>query len=220
MEELQLQSGVYLSPTPAGAFYCCASPQEDPARHVLQSLFNRRRNPVLDSSTLEEWTDSSAEDATTLLYHMQRQSLVQGLNNPQTCPEGPLEEVVPFLLPALSGDGKALLADDQGFYVASSGFPHESAEELAALSASLGLLHKRHQGLLNRNLGYQGNAWTLSDAAGNSQIGFWPLFVGTQRFSLVISGLPRFNQKSFTRLVWSLGVRYGDQPENQQQPSK
>ncbi|BAO45714.1 roadblock/LC7 domain-containing protein [Thiolapillus brandeum] len=214
MENLQLQQGVYLAPTPAGAFYCSASPQEDPARHLLQSLISQRQSPVLDNASLEAWCGTSTEDATTLLYHMQRQSLVQGLSKPQICPEGPLEEVIPFLLPALSGDNKALLADDQGFYVASSGFPHESAEELAALSASLGLLHKRHQRLLNKNLGYQGNAWTLGDAAGNSQIGFWPLFVGTQRFSLVISGLPRFNQNAFSRLVWSLGIRYGDQPRN------
>lgn len=215
MEDLQLHTGLYLSPTPAGAFYYCASSQQDPARHLLQHLFQQRQFPALDDATLENATGSQAEDAATLLYHMQRQFLVQGLSRPQSCPEGPLEKVVPFLLPTLSGEGKALLADDQGFYVASCGFTHEAAEELAALSASLGLLHKRHQGLLNTNLGYQGNAWTLGDAAGNSQIGFWPLFVGKQRFSLVISGLPRFNQKAFTRLVWSLGIRYGNESKIQ-----
>ena len=138
MEGLQLQPGTYLSPTPAGAFYYCASSQDEPARQLLQSLFSRQQNPALDSALLEEWTGNAAVDATTLLYHMQRQYLVQGLSKPQSCPEGPLEEVVPVLLPALSGEGKALLADDQGFYVASSGFAHEAAEELAALSASLG----------------------------------------------------------------------------------
>jgi hypothetical protein len=211
MADMQLQPNTHLAPTPGGAFYCCASAQDDPARRLLQSLFSYQQSPLLDQASLETWTGSSAEDATALLYHMQQQSLVQGLEKPQSCPEGPLEEVLPFLLPALSGDGKALLADDQGFYVASSGFPHEAAEELAALSASLGLLHNRHQNLLNKNLGYQANAWTLGDAAGNSQVGFWPLFVGEQRFSLVIGGIPHFNHRSFTRLVWSLGVRYGDQ---------
>ncbi len=212
MGDMQLQENLHLAPTPAGAFYCCASPEQDPARRLLQSLFRQSESPLLGEINLEDWSGQSGDDATALLYHMQEQSLVQGLDKAQSCPEGPLEEVLPFLLPALSGDGKALLADDQGFYVASSGFPHEAAEELAALSASLGLLHKRHRSLLNKNLGYQANAWTLGDAAGNSQIGFWPLFVGEQRFSLVIGGLPCFNHRSFTRLVWSLGVRYGESP--------
>ncbi len=220
MQDYQLHQDTYLAPTPGGAFYCSASPQEDPARRLLQALFSMPASPRADSSQLEHWTGKQEEDAIQLLYLMQQETLIQGLEQPRICPEGPLEEVLPFLLPALSGEGKALLADDQGFYVASSGFPHESAEELAALSASLGLLHERHRRLLNNNLGYQASAWTLGDAAGNSQVGFWPLFIGDQRFSLVIGGLPRLNQNAFTQLVWVLGSRYGDRASAHNEPDQ
>ena len=51
------------------------------------------------------------------------------------------------------------------------------------------------------------------DAAGNSQLGFWPLFIDTQRFALILQGVPRFNQPVFTELVWALSTRYADRSE-------
>lgn len=209
MSEFILHEGAFISPTPAGAFYASASATEDPARRILQQLLQLDKTPSLTLSKLQAWTGQDAQDAQQLLYRLQTETLVQGFEKARSCPTGPLEEILPTLLPTLSGDGKALLADDQGFYVSSAGFPHEAAEELAALSASLGTLHQRHKSLLSNNLGYHTSAWTLSDAAGNSQIGFWPLFIGDQRFSLVVGGLPRLNQHTFTQLVWVLGIRYG-----------
>jgi hypothetical protein len=210
MDQFIVHEDVYIAPTPAGAYYYSASAKPDPARQLLQALFCKEETPLLSADQLEKWCDSDSSTARLLLYHMQSRSLLQAFDEPHSCPNVPLEELLPSLLPTLSGDGKALLADDQGFYVASSGFPHEAAEELAALSANLGILHHRHKRLLSNNLGYQTSAWTLGDAAGNSQIGFWPLYVGTQRFSLVIGGVPRLNHNSFTQLVWSLGIRYGE----------
>ncbi|HID45409.1 MAG TPA: hypothetical protein EYP34_06615 [Chromatiaceae bacterium] len=209
MSDFILHEGTFISPTPAGAYYASASPTQDPARRVLWQLLQLDNTPSLTLAKLQAWTGEDEQHAQQLLYHLQTETLVQGFEQPQTCPGGPLEEVLPQILPAMSGDGKALLADDQGFYVASAGFRHEAAEELAALSASLGTLHKRHKPLLSNNLGYHTSAWTLADAAGNSQIGFWPLFIGDQRFSLVVGGLPRLNQHTFTQLVWVLGIRYG-----------
>ena len=209
MSEYILHEELYMAPTPAGAYYCCASPQKNPGRDLLQHLLQLDETPRLSSARLVEWTGAGEKEAHRLLYHLESQSLIQGLERPRTCPSGSLEEVLPGLLPALSDDGKSLLADDQGFYVASSGFPHEAAEELAALSADLGILHRRHTQLLANNLGYRANAWTLGDAAGNSEIGFWPLFIGQQRFSLVIEGIPRLDRQAFTQLAWTLGVRYG-----------
>jgi hypothetical protein len=208
MSTFILHEGIYIAPTPAGAFYSSASPRAESARQVLQTLLQLKQTPRMTLEKLRAWTGADDLEAQQLLYHLQSQALVQGFEEPHSCPEGPLEEVLPQILPLLSSDKKALLADDQGFYVASTGFPHEAAEELAALSASLGVLHKRHRRLLSNNLGYHTSAWTLSDAAGNSQIGFWPLFIGEQRFSLVIGGIPRLSQKAFTELVWILGIRY------------
>jgi hypothetical protein len=52
-------------------------------------------------------------------------------------------------------------------------------------------------------------AWALVDAAGNGQVGFWPLFIGEQRFVLVVSDFPYLNQQALTTLVWALSIRYG-----------
>ena len=119
---------------------------------------------------------------------------------------------MPTLLPALSREGKILLADSQGFYLHSHGFPHEAAEELSALSAEIATLHARRAGVLNRNLGLNGSAWALTNAAGHSQLGFWPLFVGSERFVLVISGAPAFNQPQLVELAFVLHKRFGMQP--------
>ncbi|MEJ2590775.1 MAG: hypothetical protein P8178_05120 [Candidatus Thiodiazotropha sp.] len=133
---------------------------------------------------------------------------LSGVKETQAAPAGTLEDVLPGLLEQLSADGKALLADNQGFYLATSGFPHEAAESLSAVSADLSSLYERHRRLLANNLGQREQAWALTDAAGNSQLGFWPLFVGSQRFVLVIEGRPCFNQPAFRDLVWMLTLRY------------
>jgi hypothetical protein len=143
-----------------------------------------------------------------LLLHCQKLGWVQGVEQPLTAPQGALETLLPELLSQISETGKVLLADDQGFYLACSGFAHEAAEELSALSADLATVHKRRSGLLIRNLGIASHAWAIVDAFGCSQIGFWPLFVGSQQFVLVIAGVPHFNQPEFVTLVWALSLRY------------
>ena len=54
-----------------------------------------------------------------------------------------------------------------------------------------------------------GDGWGMVNAAGCSEVGFWPLYFGDDYFILIVSGMPRFNQEAFTTLVWALGVRYG-----------
>ena len=52
-------------------------------------------------------------------------------------------------------------------------------------------------------------AWALVDMAGNSRVGFWPLFIGDHRFVLALGGLPALNHPALVELVWSLTFRYG-----------
>ncbi|MCB1013508.1 MAG: hypothetical protein KDB10_00110, partial [Acidimicrobiales bacterium] len=53
------------------------------------------------------------------------------------------------------------------------------------------------------------SAWALVDGAGNSQVGFWPLHIGEERFVLSVVGIPRLHQQAFTDLIWVLMLRYG-----------
>jgi hypothetical protein len=210
MKKYQLTDNLYIAVTPAGAFYAASMPDEDPSRHLLRQLLKEKSSPLLEQERMQNWTNfDNADESMELLYHVQNLGLVEGLDAPLNVPQGALEDIVPGLLTVLSESGKALLADAQGFYITSQGFAHEAAEELSALSADLASLHERHRRLLQNNLGLGTSAWALIDASGNSQVGFWPLFVGEQRFVLIVGGVPHLNQPELSTLVWALSTRYG-----------
>lgn len=209
MSQFEIIDDQYLMPTPAGAFHAVASNGNDLARELIFRILDYSQSPVFKIEQVRKWIKTQTdEQALGLIYHMQTTGLIQGLSTPQHLPHGSLEEVLPDLIQQLSFDNKALLADSQGFYIANHGYTHEAAEELSALSADIGSMHKRHAGLLNHNLKLQSSAWAIVDASGNSQIGFWPLYIGEQRFVLAINGLPQFNQQAFIHMTWVLSKRY------------
>jgi hypothetical protein len=205
------QEGVYLSPTPVGAYYAAASPKRDNARQFVMSLMAEDESPLLNEAALAKWAQNQPDtDIPELLFRLQELGYVQATNAPHHPPPGSLEEVLPPLLRQFSSNEKALLSDAQGLYLATASFPHETAEEISALSADLAVLHARHKGLLEGNLGFSTSNWGLIDASGNSQLGLWPLHIGNYRFVLAISGMPQLNQPQFTDLVWLLSRRYGN----------
>jgi hypothetical protein len=210
MSDYLLIEKLYIAISPAGAYHAVSEASEDPSRKLLRALLGLQTSPPLTQEGLKTWSDMEDDQGSLeLLYHAQNLGWVEGLEAPRHAPTGALEDIVPGLLPTLSNSGKALLADGQGFYISAQGFAHEAAEELSALSADIASLHDRHRGLLKNNLGLGSGAWALIDAAGNSQVGFWPLFIGDQRFVLVVGGIPHFNQPALTKLVWALSTRYG-----------
>ncbi|MBK1718192.1 hypothetical protein [Thiocystis violacea] len=199
----------FVLPSPGGAFYSVADPEPEPPRRLLRRLLVTEISHRLSLPALVEWAGAETEnEALDLLYHLQTLGWVEGFAEPRPAPQGALEDLLPGLLEPLSSSRKALLADGQGFYVAATGFNHETAVELAAASADLASLYERHRGLLKRNMGLGTSAWALVDAAGNSQAGFWPLYIADQRFVLIIGGVPRLNQPAFTDLTWALSKRY------------
>ncbi|OAI10976.1 hypothetical protein A1507_21190 [Methylomonas koyamae] len=209
MQNFALAEGLYLYPTPAGAYYAVAFPDSDKPRRFLLRLLQQAQTPALALPQLQSLMEIEDErKALEMLLHCQKLGWVQGVDTPLQAPAGALEDVLPGLLAAISETGKVLLADDQGFYLACSGFPHEAAEELSALSAELATVHKRRSGLLSNNMGIASHAWAIVDAFGASQIGFWPIFVGGRRFVLAIAGTPHFNQAEFVSLAWILTTRY------------
>ncbi len=209
MSKYILTDNLFLYPTPVGAYYAVASPDEEKSRKFIKRLLLQKETPALKIETLKELMDEDSESkALELLKHCQKLGWVQGIENKIEAPKGALEEILPVLLKNISETEKVLLADDQGFYLACCGFPHEVAEELSALAAEIATVHKRRSGLLMHNLGIGSHAWAIVDAFGNSQIGFWPIFIGANRFVIAISGIPHFNQADFVELIWALSIRY------------
>ena len=190
----------YILPSPAGAFYSISSMGPDPAKHFLQKLMSGKATFQYDENNIIE------DDQ--LFQHIQKLKWLQVFEQPVQIPDGTIEDTLPEMLQKLSSEGKALLADDQGLYLASTGFTHEASEELSALSGDLSSLYARHHGIIKGNLNIKSSAFSLVDAAGYSQLGFWPIYIGNITFVLVISGAPRFDQTAFVNLVWLLHKNY------------
>ncbi len=209
--KLSLNTNLVLEPTPAGAFYAASANSDEPARRLLLGILSERSLPFADPNRLDLWSGMQNKESMELVHRLQELGWLTGREDALPAPEGTLEEVLPGMLEQVSTEGKALLADDQGFYLSSSGIPHETAEALSAVSANLSSLYDRHHRLFINNLGLRDQAWTLANAAGNSRLGFWPLHIGSQRFVLVIQGRPTLNQPAFRDLVWVLAIRYSKQ---------
>jgi hypothetical protein len=209
MSSYELQTDLFLLPTPAGAYYSISADDKDKPRLFLRQLLQQEQTPELNEENLLKLSlVESVDKAKELLHHCQQIGWVQGVPETLNAPQGALEAILPDLLRPISETDKVLLADDQGFYLACSGFAHETAEELSALSAEIATAHNRRAGLLNNNLGVSSQAWSIVDAYGNSQIGFWPVFIGSHRFVIVVAGTPHFNRMEFVKLTWALTLRY------------
>lgn len=209
MSRYTLVDNLFLYPTPVGAYYAISSAEEAKSKEFIQKLLIEPETPPLSVESLKNLMNEDDEEKTLeLLSHCQKIGWVQGIKEKIYSPETALEEILPHLLEKVSESGKVLLADDQGFYLACEGFPHEVAEELSALSAEIAIIHQRRSGLLSNNLGINSEAWSIVDAFGNSQTGFWPIYIGKQRFVIVISGIPHFNHPEFVTLIWALSNRY------------
>jgi hypothetical protein len=213
MPGYRLAEGLYIYPTPAGAYYAVSSKENDRPRQFLRALFQQDETPKLSVEQLQYLTGiNENERCLELLYHCQKLGLVQGLIKKKAFPSGSLERLLPAMLSKISENSRVLLADNQGFYLANHGFVHEAAEELSALCAEIATLHERRSGLLINNLGLNTHAWAIVNSGGSSQAGFWPLFIGETRFLIAIFGIPHFNQPEFVDLVWLLSIRYARKP--------
>lgn len=201
-------AGKYLHITPAGAYQCTSTDGTDPASTILARLLGYRTCPPISAELINDWIATDMPAADKIIARMESIHWLKCVNTPQSVDEGKLEDILPAILKPLSSDSKVLLADGQGFYISAVGIPHETAEELSALSADLSLLSDRHQGLLQGNLNFGSNNWALVDAGGFSQLSFWPLRIDKEVFYLAIIGMPQLERSEFAQLVWILHTRY------------
>lgn len=210
MSDYISKEDLFMGVTPGGSFYTVQDDTEEFGREFLHRLLAVDALPPFSLDIAKDLSGLNDETETLEFVHLlQDAGFIYGQESSESAPTGNLESMLPGLLKSLSDDGRAVLAEGQGLYLGSSGFPHEAAEELAALSASLTAIYRRHKDVLKGNLGYRQRAWGLIDAAGNSEIGFWPLYIGKDRFTLIVGGMPQFNQPAFTQLIWALERRYG-----------
>jgi len=210
MSRFELNKDLFINVTPRGAYYAVQDNVEDPIRDIIIKLLQLEETPPLSTETIADIVSlENEDDAFDFVKRMQSLGLISGQKKTETITEDNLEDILPELLGSLSDSKKVLLAEHSGLYLGASGFPHEAAEELAAISANLSEVYQRHKDLLQGNLRFNQHAWGLIDAAGNSEVGFWPLYIGYNQFTLVIHGMPQLNRPGFKHLIWSLVKRYG-----------
>jgi hypothetical protein len=204
----RLTTPVHILPTPTGAYHVMTSRQGGKAVRFMRDLMRETVSQRFDERVLATATKLEIAEALDLLFLLQNQRMVQGLDKPRSAPSGPLEQLLPPLLAQFSSAGRALLADPQGIYVAHVGFSNEETDELSALSAALTSVHQRFAGLLHGNLKLAANGLAIVGAAGYSELGVWPLHVDDATFALVVADMPQFNRTAFLDLAWALYSRY------------
>lgn len=209
MNQEQNDTPRYFQVTPSGAYYATLNTEPEALRALLLQLLSADTHIPYISSLLQKLTGMGEQDAQALLDKAVQHGFVDLPQNPEPIASGTIEQLLPEYLPQLA-DGRVLLADDQGFCLGQSGFGAEEAEAVAGMAADLVSMHERHQALLGRHLGFDGSSWALVDAVGQSELGFWTLHVGEQKFLLILEGMPHLNRQPFVDLMSVLIRRYLD----------
>lgn len=209
MNQEQNDTPRYFQVTPSGAYYATLSTEPEALRALLLQLLSADTHIPYISSLLQKLTGMGAEEAEALLDKAVQHGFVDLPQDPEPIAAGTIEQLLPEFLPQLA-DGRVLLADDQGFCLGQSGFGAEEAEAVAGMAADLVSMHERHQALLVSHLGFNGSSWALVDAVGQSELGFWTLHVGEQKFLLILEGMPHLNRQPFVDLMSVLIRRYLD----------
>lgn len=200
---------LYFQVLPAGAYYATFSGEPDEMRALLLQLLSSDTPVPYIPALLERLTGLDAEGAQQILVDMHSRNFIELLPNPNEIVTGSLEKILPDLIAPL-GEGKVLLADEQGFSLAQKGFSAADEEAVAGLAADIMMLSERHSKLINDNLGLYGCSWALVNAVGQSDLGFWVLSIGREKFLLIIEGMPYLNRQPFVDLTSVLIRRYLD----------
>lgn len=210
MPEQSSAQGQFIYPTPAGAYQAVAGKTTDGVRGLLRHLLALDASPLLTPKALAALFQAPESVAIEQFQRLRKLRVLQTLPSLFRAEDQALEVCLPQLLEQLSDNRQSLLADDQGFYLASNAIDPVKAEELAGFAAEFGKLRQRYGDLL---AGDQQSAWAFGGARGYNNLGFWELQVGKYTFFLVIGGRPNLNQQAMVELVWRLMHRYGTDQE-------
>ncbi len=206
----ELAEGLYVLPTPAGAYFAVSSPEDSRVRRLLLALLRHRSSPPVDAGFLSRClATDDPQEALEVLHRAQALAWIEGYDEARDVQTLGVGDELHQLLPRLSSVEKGLIVDWNGLSLASCGVDEATASTLAALSADLIGVQERHAERMAEHLGQSTHGWAAVDAYGSSRIGAWPLYVGDKRMLLILLGEPRLNDPSFLALVWLLVENYG-----------
>lgn len=208
---LLLHDNLYPKVTPAGAFYAVSSKSSSGSRKLLANLLQADIKDVLSEERLKKWAETDdSHTALNLLYRLQRLEFLYGETTPSSQLVKVASDAFQNILGQLSDSHRALLVDQDGFYFANVGFNHETAEEVANLANEATRITEKHSLLIKNNLNIYNNAVGICDPTGQSELTFFPLYVGSVKNILVTAGMPLLNSEAFVTLVRGLYVLAGE----------
>lgn len=193
--------------TSAGVFYIVSTLESNEAKSTLLNILAYGYKEELTTDLVMKVTGLPLEEALKMVYRLQRIGYIRGVTSVREI-SFQHEDALTEMLGKLSSLRKAVLADGNGMYVASSGVTHESAEELAGFSVECINLYNKHSKLMKNNLRIGSSAIGLVSPAGRSEIGVWPIYIGHLQFSIIIEGLPRLQNVGFVDLIRLLYSKY------------
>ena len=202
---LLLQPNLYPRVTPAGAYYAVSNKGQSASRTLLGGILQAGEQETVSRENVLRWAQTNDIDAAlNLLYRMQRLEFLYGEDEPDKKTDLLSGTGLPNILMHLSDVQKALLVDQDGFYFSSSGFNHEAAEEIAVLASEAVRLYEQRSLLIKNNLNIYHNAVGICDPSGQSELTFFPLYIGDLKFILVTGGVPQLHKDEFVSLVRAL----------------
>lgn len=208
---LQLHNDLYPKVMPAGAFYAVSSSNPSASRKLLANFLRADVNAKLTEDRLKQWAETDdIHTALSLLYRLQRLEFLYGEAQPSSQIVKVTSDIFEDILGQLSDCHRALLVDKDGFYLANVGFNHETAEEVANMASEATRLSEKHSLLIKNNLNIYNTAIGICDPAGQSELTFFPLYIGETKNILVTAGLPLLNSEAFVTLVRGLYLLDGE----------
>ena len=156
---------------------------------MLYSLLKASPTEVISSEKILAWADTSdINTALNLLYRLQRLEFLYGDENASNEDIHLTDECLPYWS-NFQAQVKALLADENGLYFANANFHHEAAEELGLLASEVTKMDSSHRLLIRNNLHINNNAWGICDPSGQSELTFFPLYIGNTKLILWLSAV-------------------------------
>lgn len=199
----------YLIPTDSGARYAVAAAQLNPLRALLYAMI---QSPSITTSDLQQFIDDHLLDSrkavAAVLYKLQRLGLISSEESPIELPQADAIGGLEQYLGQISSEGRALLADRNGFVMASHGFKNEVARELAAAGTDMTPMGERISGEMEQDENAEQEIWELSVNRKGDKITFMRLYIGPLPFLVVIGGQLDTKPNVFLQLMAILIHRY------------
>ena len=201
----------YICLTNIGAYLFASDSLKDEQSEVVQWLLSQNTTPEYSDDTLEVLSsETHSDEVTNVLRSLIKRKAIVLAQQAETCPDTPMQEVLPQMLSVLSDAGKAMLVDSQGLSIASVGVDPERIEALSALASKLAASLYHGDSDVFDLLDIEYGLTCLYDLVNKKIFTFVPIMLGGNRLVVVTEGKTVFSGKIFKDFIWVLWNRYSE----------